>query len=80
VKLADGTKLAGKGFPMHYVSEVFGHHSIDFIGETYAKLSPDLSIKERFSGAGRTENEARMALAQTGTQGVFRKSPMAVSY
>ncbi len=73
MRLADETKFGGKGCPTRYVSEVFGHHSIDFTGENYAKFSPDLSIKERFSGAGRTENEARMALAQNWHNGFFSK-------
>ena len=38
---AFGTKLAEEGCPMHYISEVLGHHSIDFTRKHYAKFSPD---------------------------------------
>ena len=45
---------------MHYISEVLGHHSIDFT----RKLQSRLCIEERPSRAGRTQIEAGMTLAQ----------------
>lgn len=38
---AYGIKLAEAGCPMHYISEVLGHHSIDFTRKHYAKFSPE---------------------------------------
>ena len=38
---AFGIKLAEEGCPMHYISEVMGHHSIDFTRKHYARFSPD---------------------------------------
>ena len=38
---AFGIKLAEEGCPMHYISEVMGHHSIDFTRKHYAKFSPE---------------------------------------
>jgi integrase len=38
---AYGIKLAEAGCPMHYISEVMGHHSIDFTRKHYAKFSPE---------------------------------------
>ena len=34
-------RLAEAGCPMHFISEVLGHHSIDFTRKRYAKFSPD---------------------------------------
>ncbi len=42
---AFGIKLAEEGCPMHYISEVLGHHSIDFTRRHYAKFSPDSASK-----------------------------------
>ena len=41
MRCAFGIKLAEEGCPMHYISEVMGHHSIDFTRKHYAKFSPD---------------------------------------
>jgi hypothetical protein len=38
---AYGIKLAEEGCPMHYISEVMGHHSIDFTRKHYARFSPE---------------------------------------
>jgi integrase len=38
---AYGIKLAEQGCPMHFISEVLGHHSIDFTRKYYAKFSPE---------------------------------------
>lgn len=37
-------KLAEAGCPMHFISEVLGHHSIDFTRKYYAKFSPESAI------------------------------------
>jgi integrase len=42
---AFGIKLAEEGCPMHYISEVMGHHSIDSTRRHYAKFSPDSASK-----------------------------------
>jgi integrase len=42
---AFGIKLAEEGCPMHYISEVMGHHSIDFTRKNYARFSPDSASK-----------------------------------
>jgi len=42
---AFGIKLAEEGCPMHYISEVLGHHSIDFTRKHYARFSPDSASK-----------------------------------
>jgi len=41
IRHAFGIKLAEEGCPMHYISEVMGHHSIDFTRKHYARFSPD---------------------------------------
>lgn len=38
---AYGIKLAEQGCPMHFISEVMGHHSVDFTRKHYAKFSPE---------------------------------------
>jgi len=35
----------GRRCPMHYISEVLGHHSIDFTRKHYARFSPDSPSK-----------------------------------
>jgi integrase len=45
LRYAFGIKLAEEGCPMHYISEVLGHHSIDFTRKQYAKFSPDSASK-----------------------------------
>jgi integrase/recombinase XerD len=42
---AFGIKLAEEVCPMHYISEVLGHHSIDFTRKHYARFSPDSASK-----------------------------------
>jgi integrase len=42
---AYGIKLAEEGCPMHYISEVMGHHSIDFTRKKYARFSPGSASK-----------------------------------
>ena len=34
-------KLAEEGTPMHFISEVLGHHSVDFTRKRYARFSPE---------------------------------------
>ena len=34
-------KLAERGCPMHFISEVLGHHSVEFTRRRYARFSPD---------------------------------------
>ena len=38
---ACGIKLAEAGCPTHFISEVMGHHSIDYTRKQYAKFSPE---------------------------------------
>jgi integrase len=38
---AYGIKLAERGCPMHFISEVMGHHSVDFTRRQYARFSPE---------------------------------------
>lgn len=38
-------RLAEDGCPMHFISEVMGHHSVDFTRKRYARFSPDSSSK-----------------------------------
>ncbi len=38
---AFGIRLAERGCPMHFISEVMGHHSVDFTRENYARFSPE---------------------------------------
>lgn len=38
-------KLAEGGCRMHYITEVLGHHSIDFTRKHYAKFSPDSATR-----------------------------------
>jgi len=38
---AYATKLAESGCPMHFISEVLGHHSVDFTRKRYARFSPE---------------------------------------
>jgi integrase len=38
---AFGIRLAEAGCPMHFISEVMGHHSVDFTRKLYAKFSPE---------------------------------------
>jgi integrase len=38
---AYGIRLAEMGVPMHFISEVMGHHSVDFTRRQYARFSPE---------------------------------------
>ena len=38
---AYGIRLAEEGVPMHFISEVMGHHSVDFTRKQYARFSPE---------------------------------------
>ena len=38
---AYGTRPAEKGVPMHFISEVMGHHSFDYTRKQYARFSPE---------------------------------------
>jgi integrase len=38
-------KLAEDGCPMHFISEVLGHHSVDFTRKRYARFSPESASK-----------------------------------
>jgi integrase len=42
---AYGIKLAEEGCSMHFISEVMGHHSIDFTRKKYARFSPGSASK-----------------------------------
>jgi hypothetical protein len=42
---AYGIKLAEAGYPMHFISEVMEHHSMDFTCKAYAKFSPESASK-----------------------------------
>jgi integrase len=42
---AYGIKLAQAGCAMHYISEVMGHHSIDFTRTHYARFSPEFASR-----------------------------------
>jgi integrase len=45
LRRAYGIKLAESGCPMHFISEVLGHHSSEFTRRVYAKFSPDAASK-----------------------------------
>ncbi len=45
IRHAYGIKLAEAGCPMHYISEVMGHHSIDFTRKKYARFSPESATR-----------------------------------
>jgi integrase len=38
---AYGIKLAERGRTMHFISEVMGHHSVDYTRKQYARFSPE---------------------------------------
>ena len=38
---AYGIRLAESGVAMHFISEVMGHHSVDFTRKQYAQFSPE---------------------------------------
>jgi len=38
-------RLAESGCEMHYISEILGHHSIDFTRKRYAKFSPQSAAR-----------------------------------
>lgn len=38
-------RLAEEGCPMHYISEVLGHHSLEFTRRRYARFSPESASK-----------------------------------
>jgi integrase len=38
-------RLAEEGCPMHYISEVMGHHSLEFTRRRYARFSPESASK-----------------------------------
>lgn len=42
---AFGIKLAEKGCPMHFISEVMGHATIDFTRKQYARFSPECAAQ-----------------------------------
>jgi integrase len=42
---AYGIRLAEQGCAMHFISEVMGHHSVDFTRKYYAKFSPESASK-----------------------------------
>jgi integrase len=42
---AYGIRLAEQGCPMHFISEVLGHASVDFTRRIYARFSPDSASK-----------------------------------
>ena len=42
---AYGIKLAERGCPMHFISEVMGHHSLDYTRRQYARFSPESAAK-----------------------------------
>ncbi len=42
---AYGIKLAERGCPMHFISEVMRHHSVDFTRRRCARFSPESASK-----------------------------------
>jgi integrase len=42
---AYGIKLAEAGVPMHFISEILGHHNVEFTRRVYAKFSPDAASR-----------------------------------
>jgi hypothetical protein len=42
---AYGTKLAERGWTMHFISEVMRHHSLDYARRHYARFSPESAAK-----------------------------------
>jgi integrase len=53
-------KLAEQGCPMHFISEVMGHHSTEFTRQHYAKFSPDSASRAvlRVLEGGRAQTAA----------------------
>ena len=47
---AYGIKLAERGVPMHFISEVMGHHSVDFTRKQYARFSPESASRAVLRG------------------------------
>jgi len=37
--------LAEEGCPMHFISEVLGHYSVEFTRRRYARFSPDSAVQ-----------------------------------
>lgn len=62
---AFGIKLAERGCPMHFISEVLGHHSVDFTRKQYARFSPESASRAvlRVLNGGRSD-EIQTYLAQ----------------
>jgi integrase len=65
---AFGIKLAEEGCPMHYISEVLGHHSIDFTRKHYAKFSPESASRAVLRVLQGTKG-AKAAAGRTGVSG-----------
>lgn len=62
---AYGIRLAEGGCPMHFISEVMGHHSVDFTRKCYAKFSPESASKavRAVLEAGRDEISTSLPLS-----------------
>lgn len=65
---AYGIKLAERGCPMHFISEVMGHHSVDFTRKHYARFSPESASRRVLRVLeGRKGKTARPKQVKTGT-------------
>lgn len=62
---AYGIKLAEEGCPMHHISYVLGHHSVDFTAKVYARFSPESSSRAVL---------VALSQAKTGTQSAQPKN------
>jgi integrase len=56
-------KLAEAGCEMHFISEVLGHHSIDFTRKQYAKFSPQSATRAVLRGLEGGKNGTNLAQA-----------------
>ena|SRR5687767_8728407 len=68
---AHGIKLAESGeHGMHVISEVLGHHSVDFTRKFYARFSPDsasravLKVLSKDAGRARTGTEVAQGVTK----------------
>lgn len=57
-------RLAEDGCPMHYISEIMGHHSIEFTRRRYARFSPESASRAVLRVLQGRKAEPAWALAQ----------------
>jgi len=54
-------KLAERGCPMHFISEILGHHSLEFTRQRHAKFSPESASNAVRSFLGSSQNVANLS-------------------